>query len=58
MKEALKAVEDGSFAKAWIAEARNGAPNLLARRKALGDHPVEVVGREIRALFERKMDKK
>jgi len=58
MKEALKAVEDGSFAKAWIAEARNGAPNLLAKRKALGDHPVEVVGREIRALFERKTEKK
>ena len=58
MKEALKAVEDGSFATAWIAEARNGAPNLLAKRKALGDHPVEVVGREIRSLFERKADKK
>jgi len=58
MKAALKAIEDGSFAKAWIAEARQGAPNLLAKRKALGEHPVEIVGRQIRSLFERKMEKK
>ena len=58
MKEALKNIENGSFAKAWLAEARNGAPNLLAKRKALGDHPVEIVGKQIRALFERKMEKK
>ena len=57
MREALQAVEDGTFAKEWLAEARNGAPNLLAKRKALGEHPIEVVGREIRALFERKLQK-
>jgi len=53
MRQALKAIEDGSFAKAWIAESRNGCPNLLAKREALGEHPIEVVGREIRELFER-----
>ncbi|OPZ25004.1 MAG: Ketol-acid reductoisomerase [Lentisphaerae bacterium ADurb.BinA184] len=58
MKAALKNIENGKFAKAWLAEARKGAPRLLAKRKALGDHPAEVVGREIRALFERKMEKK
>ncbi|MFA5204364.1 MAG: ketol-acid reductoisomerase [Lentisphaeria bacterium] len=57
MREALQAIEDGTFAKEWLAEARNGAPNLLAKRKALGEHPIEVVGREIRALFERKAQK-
>ncbi len=56
MREALKAVEDGSFAKEWIAENRNGCPTLMAKRKALGDHPIEVIGREIRSLFERKME--
>jgi ketol-acid reductoisomerase len=53
MKEALKAIEDGSFARKWLEESRNGCPNLLAKRKALGEHPVEVVGNKIRSLFER-----
>lgn len=52
MKAALKAVEDGSFAKQWIEESRNGCPTLLARRKELGEHPVEVVGERIRSMFE------
>ena len=52
MKEALKAIEDGRFAEKWIAEFKNGCPNLLARRAALAEHPVEKVGTEIRALFE------
>jgi len=53
MKEALKAIEDGSFARKWLEESRNGCPNLLAKRKALGEHPVEVVGNKIRSMFER-----
>ncbi len=53
MRESLKAIEDGSFAKAWLEENKNGCPNLLAKRKALGDHPIEIVGKEIRSLFER-----
>jgi len=54
MKQSLKRIESGEFAKKWLEESRNGAPNLLAKRKALGDHPIEVVGRKIRAMFERK----
>jgi ketol-acid reductoisomerase len=54
MKESLKRIEDGTFAKDWLAENAAGKPNLLAKRKALGEHPIEIVGREIRALFEKK----
>jgi ketol-acid reductoisomerase len=54
MKESLKKIEDGTFAKEWLEENAKGKPNLLAKRKALGDHPIEKVGREIRALFEKK----
>lgn len=54
MRESLKLIENGQFAKEWLEESRNGAPNLLAKRKALGEHPIEVVGRKIRALFERQ----
>lgn len=54
MKKALKEVENGKFARKWLKESRAGCPNLLAKRKALGDHPIEVTGRHIRAMFERK----
>jgi len=53
MKESLKLIEDGTFAKEWLAENAAGKPNLLAKRKALGDHPIEIVGKKIRALFEK-----
>lgn len=52
MKVALTEIEDGTFARKWIAEFENGCPNLLAKREALGEHPVEKVGSEIRGLFE------
>lgn len=54
MKKALKEIEDGTFAKKWLAESKNGAPNLLRKRKELGDHPIEIVGKQIRSLFEKK----
>ncbi len=53
MKESLKRIEDGSFAKDWLAENAAGKPNLLKKREELGSHPIEVVGRKIRALFEK-----
>lgn len=53
MKESLKRIESGKFAKDWLEEAAKGAPNLKARREALGQHPVEIVGAKIRSLFER-----
>lgn len=54
MKKALKAIESGEFAKKWLKESRSGAKNLLAKRAALGKHPIEVTGRKIRAMFESK----
>ena len=53
MVESLKRIESGEFAKVWMEEAAKGAPNLQAKRAALADHPAEVVGKKIRALFER-----
>ena len=54
MKDSLADIESGKFAKEWMAEARNGAPTLLKKREALGAHPVEIVGAQIRSLFEKK----
>ena len=52
MKESLKRIENGEFAKKWLEESRNGAPNLLAKRKALGEHLIETTGKRIRDMFE------
>ena len=54
MKESLKLIENGQFAKEWLAESKKGAPNLLKKREELGKHPVEVTGKRIREMFERK----
>ena len=54
MKESLRRIESGEFAKKWLAEAGNGAPNLNAQRAALAEHPAEIVGKRIRSLFERQ----
>ena len=54
MKESLKRIENGEFAKKWINESKNGAPTLLAKRKALGEHLIETTGKRIRDMFEKK----
>ncbi len=54
MKESLRLIENGEFAKEWLEESRNGAPNLLAKREALGEHEVEKTGKRIREMFEKK----
>jgi len=54
MKASLKRIESGEFARVWMAEARNGAPNLLKKRKEIGQHLVETTGAKIRSLFEKK----
>lgn len=53
MKEMLKDVENGDFAKEWMEEYRKGLPNLQKMRKEEADHPIETIGREIRTLFKR-----
>ena len=54
MRESLKRIENGEFAKKWLEESKNGAPNLLAKRKALGEHLLETTGKRIRDMFEGK----
>lgn len=53
MKEVLKEVEDGTFAREWMQEAReNKMQKLLEYRKKESEHPIEQVGKKIRSLFE------
>ena len=54
MKESLARIQSGKFAKEWLKEAAKGAPTLAKKREQLGKHTVEIVGNEIRKMFERK----
>ncbi len=51
MRKILGEIRDGSFAEEWIAENRNGRPNFTALRQAGLDHPIETVGKELRAMM-------
>ena len=51
MKKILTEIQEGTFAKEWIAENQNGRGNFLAMRQAAQDHPIEKVGAELRAMM-------
>jgi len=51
MKGILKQVQDGTFAKEWIEENRNGQPAMRELRRKMGEHQVEKVGRELREMM-------
>ncbi len=53
MKEMLEGVHNGTFAKNWMDEYEGGLPELSRLRKEESEHPIEVVGREVRKLFSR-----
>ncbi|MBL4625975.1 MAG: ketol-acid reductoisomerase, partial [Pelagibacteraceae bacterium] len=50
MKEILKDIQSGKFAKQWMDECRNGQKNFLKMRKELSEHPIEKVGKKLREL--------
>ena len=47
MDEVLADVRSGAFVKTLMADYDAGSPDLLARRKALGERPIEAVGRHL-----------
>ncbi|MGI9430280.1 MAG: ketol-acid reductoisomerase, partial [Bythopirellula sp.] len=51
MKKILAEIQDGTFARNWILENRAGAPSFKARRRREREHPVEIVGKELRKLM-------
>ena len=52
MKQVLKNIQDGSFAKEFLGEMSDGAQtNFNAMRKAAAEHSSEIVGADIRKLY-------
>ncbi|GHO84684.1 ketol-acid reductoisomerase [Dictyobacter formicarum] len=51
MRQALKAIQNGSFARDWILENQAGQPMLKAWRRKDAAHPIETVGAQLRQLL-------
>jgi ketol-acid reductoisomerase len=49
MKKVLGEIRDGSFAKQWIAENKQGRPNFSRLRKEAQESQLETTGKELRA---------
>jgi len=51
MKQVLKDIQTGEYAKSFLLENRAGAPTLLSRRRLTSEHSIEVVGEKLRAMM-------
>mgnify|MGYP001813514571 CR=1 FL=1 len=52
MKDVLTDIQDGTFARNWIAENENGMPEFKAKMQADLEHPIEEVGRKLRGRMD------
>ena len=51
MRNALKRIQDGEYAKMFITEGATNYPSMTARRRNNAAHPIEKVGGELRAMM-------
>jgi ketol-acid reductoisomerase len=51
MKQLLKEIQEGEFARKWIAENESGLPNFKKLREQDRNHPIEVVGAKLRNMM-------
>lgn len=51
MKLILERVQNGEFAKEFVADCNNNHKWLLEQRKALNNHPIETTGAQVRSMF-------
>jgi ketol-acid reductoisomerase len=51
MRQVLKDIQTGEYAKSFIVENQAGAPTLISRRRLTAEHPIEVVGEKLRGMM-------
>ena len=51
MQQVLRDIQDGTFASEWISENQAGRPRFQALRRLNAEHPIEAVGKEMRAMM-------
>jgi len=52
MKAILSDIQDGTFARNWIAECENGMPEFKRKMQADLEHPIEKVGAKLRGQMD------
>ncbi|MDH5217466.1 MAG: ketol-acid reductoisomerase [Gammaproteobacteria bacterium] len=51
MREALKNIQEGKYAKQFILEGQSGYPEMTAMRRLNAEHPIEKTGAKLRAMM-------
>ncbi|MDQ0570150.1 ketol-acid reductoisomerase [Variovorax paradoxus] len=51
MKQVLKDIQTGEYAKSFVLEAAADQPTLISRRRLNAEHQIEVVGEKLRAMM-------
>lgn len=51
MKQILKEIQEGQFAREFVLENQAGKPGFTAMRRREAEHPIEEVGKDLRAMF-------
>ena len=51
MRNALKRIQDGEYAKMFISEGATNYPSMTAKRRNNAAHPIEKIGGELRAMM-------
>ena len=51
MRNALKRIQNGDYAKSFIAESQTNYPSMTARRRLNAEHPIEQVGEKLRSMM-------
>ena len=51
MRNALKRIQSGEYAKMFIAEGMANYPSMTARRRQTADHEIEKTGAKLRAMM-------
>ena len=51
MRQALKDIQTGEYAKNFILESKAGGPSLISRRRIDADSQIEKVGSQLRAMM-------
>ncbi len=51
MKECLTNIQNGEYAKRFILEGKTNYPEMTARRRLNAEHPIEIVGAQLRSMM-------
>ncbi len=51
MRKALRRIQTGEYAKMFILEGKTNYPSMTARRRLDTQHPIEVVGKQLRGMM-------